>query len=94
MLKFFIVLIFIFLLFILGITLILKRIKRFMTNLFGININPSSKVNYNNQDFAGNFGQNFQNDSTQNSNNQTNNSTDEIVYKKDDIIVMKGNKNK
>lgn len=84
---------FIFILFILGITLILKRIKKFMSSIFPTN--AQSNPNFNNSNFN-NFGfQNYSHDSQPTGNSYSKyNSNDEVVYKKDDIIVMKGNNNR
>lgn len=70
----------------------------FMTNIFGININQRTKESNNSQNFNRGFSQDFNQDLNQdfnqNSYKTNSNSDDEVVYKKDDIVVMKGHKNK
>jgi len=73
-----------------------------MTNIFGININQRTKESNNSQNFNRGFSQDFNQDLNQDINQDFNqnsyktnsNSDDEVVYKKDDIVVMKGHKNK
>ncbi len=83
--KLFMILGFIFLLFLLGITLILKRVKRFFTSIVP-NINSDTQ-NYSN------FGNQSSQPNATNSRN-ANLPNDEVVYKKDNIVIMKGDAKK
>lgn len=84
MIKFLFILFFIFILFIFGITIVLKRVKRFMNNIFSINQ-------------AQDFNQSNHHQSSNHPNTKTVNyysQNDEVVYHKGDITVMKGNTKK